>query len=322
MRYTLSWCLFGFPASNDHRALGPCSDHCGSLSGGLETNIVNSSASTPYDYCEDFMSTFKVASCAHCYARIRTQFYLSNCTLNHILLNHLVLTLCFLVLNLLSSACERKVLPPEPFPIKPSQIFTGHPPANYSTVSPNSNLPTGLSRETNRAIGIVVPISLFFLLSLLILYWYFCLYRRTKQHDPALEHQPDHIAKVDIGVIISEPPWNHHPTVFHPTPRLQRVSYPHPLRSHLPHIATQLASPKVGPETTATSTLGASSPRSSPSPRLPRIPRSSTRSAMRGRSHARGQSKVSFDTSSGRTAPSERKRTGWKEPASLEDLFD
>lgn len=79
MRYTLSWCLFGFAGSGDHSAISPCSEQCSNIADGLEKNILNASATTAYDYCDGFSSMVDVNSCADCYARIYTQFYLSNC---------------------------------------------------------------------------------------------------------------------------------------------------------------------------------------------------------------------------------------------------
>ena len=79
IRYTLSWCLFGFPGSGAVDAVSPCHESCSTLSKGLEKNILNSSASTSYDYCEDLKSTADVDSCAICYSQIKNQKYLSNC---------------------------------------------------------------------------------------------------------------------------------------------------------------------------------------------------------------------------------------------------
>lgn len=79
MRYTLTWCLFGFSDSSDHGAISPCSEQCDNIADGLKKNMLNASATTPYDYCDGFISIVDVNSCADCYSRINTQFYLSNC---------------------------------------------------------------------------------------------------------------------------------------------------------------------------------------------------------------------------------------------------
>ena len=121
--------------------------------------------------------------------------------------------------------------------------------------------------------------------------------------------------------IESEPPWSLNPTVFNPTPRLHHLSYPPPLQINLPHVASQASTREPQREIVDLSTTGAHSLRSSSPLRVPHMSRSSTQSAMRQsqRTHTRTTSRVSFDTS-GRTSK-KAKRTGWREPASLEDLF-
>lgn len=79
LRFTLSWCLFGFSGSSDYSSISPCSETCSHVSDALEMNIVNSSASTPYDYCDALNSESDLNSCASCYSQINPQFYLSNC---------------------------------------------------------------------------------------------------------------------------------------------------------------------------------------------------------------------------------------------------
>ncbi|MCJ1430113.1 hypothetical protein MMC29_008028 [Sticta canariensis] len=256
MRYTLSWCLFGFPGSSDHSAISTCSEQCGNIADGLEKNILNASATTPYDYCD--------------------------------------------VLNLLYSACGSQILPPASFPIKPSQVFTTDPPANYFINAPNLN---GPSRRKKLAIDIAIPVTLLALLSLLM---YFCVCRRSMQHNSL--HDPESEA---VTVTKFEPPSGLNPTVFHPTPHLQRLSYPPELPTNLQHEASQAVTRNPQPEREATSTsTGPVSPLSSPS-RLPRMSRSSTQpSAMRKSlgTPKRTKSRVSFKTS-GRISK-KKKRTG------------
>lgn len=122
--------------------------------------------------------------------------------------------------------------------------------------------------------------------------------------------------------IKSEPTWSLNPTVFHPTPRLESLSYPPTPEINRPRVASQASMRQPQRETIITNTSEGLSPRSSPPPRVPRMKsRSSTQSAMRSsrRTHTRTTSRVSFDTS-GRI-PKTKKRTGWRDPASLEDLF-
>lgn len=205
------------------------------------------------------------------------------------------------------------------FPIKSSQIFTTHPPANYSTIM--SNRPTGLSAKSKLALGIAIPATLLLLLSLLLAYCYLRLYKRMDQHKPMQEPKPSLQAHQQINKIAKlNQPWSHDPTVYHSTPRLQQISYPVPLQINRPHLTTQAITRK-SLDTRATSTTDALSPRSSPPPRVPGHYRSSIQSAMRQNwnSYARTKSKVSFNTS-GRM-PRKKKRTGWKDSAGLEDLF-
>lgn len=207
------------------------------------------------------------------------------------------------------------------FPIKSFQVFTTNPP-NYSDGSTSN----GLSRKKKLAIGIAIPVALLALLCLLILYWYLCIYRRIRQHYPSPEAEPEQSSQPSQPLppeagIKSEPAWSLNPTVFHPTPRLQHLSYPPAPQINRPQAVSQTFTRKPRPETVVTSTTGAVSPRSSPPPRAPGMSRSSTQSAMRQsrRTHTKATSRVSFDTS-GRI-PKKKKRTGWREPASLEDLF-
>lgn len=215
------------------------------------------------------------------------------------------------------------------FPIKSFQVFTTNPP-NYSTIIPNSDGSTsnGLSPKKKLAIGIAIPVALFAFLCLLILYWYLCIYRRIRQHNPPREaehepsFQPPQPLPPETGIKSEPTGCSLNPTVFHPTPRLQHLSYPPALQINRPHAVSQTLTRKPRPETVVTSTTGAVSPRSSPPSRVPGMFRSSTQSAMRQsrRTHTKTTSRVSFDTS-GRI-PKKKKRTGWRDPASLEDLFD
>ncbi len=238
------------------------------------------------------------------------------------------------VLNLLSSACDLKILPPLAFPIISSQVFTTHPPANYSTVGQNSSPESSIvSHKTKVAIAIAVPATLILLLYLVILYWYIRLYNRMKQYNnpsrpessepPEPPSKPSIISKSSIVKSEPPPPWSQsNATVFHPTPRLQEVppSYPPP-RFKCPHVATQATTTrKARLETRRTSaTPDLLSPSSSPSPRFPSgtMSRSSLQPAMRkswkGHSRMRStKSKVSFDISC-RTPTRKKEHTGWKD---------
>ena len=79
MRYALDWCLFDFPQSGKKTASDQCSTACGSISSALEMNLLNVTASSTYDYCQDPNFLPNVGSCASCYQNVPNQLFLSNC---------------------------------------------------------------------------------------------------------------------------------------------------------------------------------------------------------------------------------------------------
>lgn len=85
IRYTLSWCIFGVRGFGDHSSISPCSETCRNISDVVEKNILNATASSTYDYCNELNSPADLSPCASCFSPIKTQLYLSNCKLSTIL---------------------------------------------------------------------------------------------------------------------------------------------------------------------------------------------------------------------------------------------
>lgn len=81
IRYTLSWCIFGVPGFGDNSSISPCSDTCRNISDAVEKDILNATASSTYDFCDELSSPADLSLCSSCYSPIKTQFYLSNCKL-------------------------------------------------------------------------------------------------------------------------------------------------------------------------------------------------------------------------------------------------
>ncbi|MCJ1485446.1 hypothetical protein MMC06_005620 [Schaereria dolodes] len=154
MRYTLDWCLYGFPEANNQTASNPCGVSCAPLNQTLETNILTPNHSTPYDYCQDPHFISEVAVCANCYALVTDHLYLSN------------------FLKALRSACQTQPPPSTLFPIPPSQIFTINPPATYPTSTSAASSNHHLSHAGILAIAITIPVVLVLFLLAFFIYWY------------------------------------------------------------------------------------------------------------------------------------------------------
>ena len=258
----MSWCIFGVPGFGDHSSISPCSDTCRNISDAVEKDILNPTASTTYDFCDQLSSPADLSLCSSCYSPIKTQFYLSNCK-SHTSINPLFLLsanldirgggreksffflLLFLILqdlNLLRSACELKIPIPTPFPIIGSQIFTNIPLGNYSSSSSSSkSRSNSLSYREKLAIGIAIPSTLLLLALLVILLWYIRDYRRKRGSSisnqlprfpspptkPLPQYKPLPPSPPRVKLDSHSPPY--HPpgpplTVFHPTPRLNSLS--------------------------------------------------------------------------------------------------
>lgn len=320
IRYTLSWCIFGVPGFGDHSSISPCSDTCRNISDAVEKDILNATASTTYDFCDELSSPADLSLCSSCYSPIKTQLYLSNCKLpqqNPLFLPFFanfggdVFFLLFFLssdLNLLRSACELKIPIPTPFPIIGSQIFTNTPLDSYSSSSTKSRS-NGLSYREKLAIGIAIPSILLLLVVLAILLWYIRDYRRKRSSisnqiprfpspptKPLPYYKPLPPSPPIINPIVKQnrpSPYNPRgppPTVFHPTPRLSSLSpsspAPKPLQSRRsrPHEATQFIITHPIHHRPTTPTTRATTSLTTVGPPPSPFPSPPPRSAMRGSS--------------------------------------
>lgn len=211
----MSWCIFGVPGFGDHSSIiSPCSDTCQNISDAVEKDVLNPTASTTYDFCDELSSPADLSLCSSCYSPIKTQLYLSNCkftpSIKSLFLasanlemegrrggeEEIFFSSSFFYssdLNLLRSACELKIPIPTPFPIIGSQIFTKTPLGNYSPSSSSSNSKSksnSLSYQQKLAIGIAIPSSLLLLVLLVILLWYIRDYRRKRSSSSIANQLP------------------------------------------------------------------------------------------------------------------------------------
>ena len=168
----MDWCLFGFPKGDKEAPSAQCSTACGQISNALEINIPNATASSTYDYCQDPEFLPNVGSCASCYKSVPNQLYLSNCKRYSLACEDCCPDQMNPVLNTLEYACQNQPSPVLPFPVKPSDIFTSQPPSNFSTLGTNSTSSHSLSHEARVAIAISVPVVVFLIFSLLLVYFY------------------------------------------------------------------------------------------------------------------------------------------------------
>lgn len=172
MRYALDWCLFDFPQGDNETASNQCILACGRISKALEINLLNATASSTYDYCQDPEFLPNVGSCASCYKKVPNQLYLSNCKHSSLASEDRCPNKMSLVLNTIEYACQKLPSPVLPFPVKPSDIFTDQPPSNFSDLGATSTSSHGISRDARVAIAISVPVAVFLICSLLLVYFY------------------------------------------------------------------------------------------------------------------------------------------------------
>lgn len=172
MRYALDWCLFDFPKGDKETAVDLCVTACGRIFNALETNLLNATASSTYDFCQDQNFLPNVGSCASCYKTVPNQLYLSNCKHCPLASEDGFPNKMYLVLNTLEYACQNQPSPVLPFPVKPSDIFTYQPPSNFSNLGTTTSSSHGLSHEARVAIAISVPTAVFLVFSLLLVYFY------------------------------------------------------------------------------------------------------------------------------------------------------
>lgn len=343
IRYTLSWCIFGVPGFGDHSSMSPCSQNCRSISDAVEKNILNATASSTYDFCDELSSPADLSPCSSCYSSIKTQLYFSNCKLPHdpfLAFANQFFSPFFPPsdLNLLRSACELKIPIPTPFPIIGSHIFTNTPFDSY----PSSLISNSLSYGAKLAIGIAIPSTLLLLVVLALLLWYIRDYKRRRSSisnqiprfpSPPTKPLPYYYKSLPPHppIIKQNKPSSHYPpgappTVFHPTPPLRKLSptspTPKPLqpRRPWPHVATQLIFTPLIHHRPATLTTRATNvttgPALSPFSSPPR------RSAMQGSSRMPSLSRgvVAFEHGGGRKKHRNKNKNkdGLKERGKLE----
>ena len=147
MRYALDWCLFKLPKGDNETASDQCVTACGRISNALEINLLNATASSTYDYCQDPEFLPNIDSCASCYKTVPNQLYLSNCKQISLASAKQCPNLAFSVLNTLGYACQNQPSSVLPFPVKPSDIFTYQPPSNFSDLATTSASSHGISHD-------------------------------------------------------------------------------------------------------------------------------------------------------------------------------
>lgn len=81
MRYSLSYCIFGFPNATN-ASTSPCTTSfaCGPLSGALEDDILSPQSSAQLDYCSvDNLTQHTTNPCSSCITAGGDSQYLANC---------------------------------------------------------------------------------------------------------------------------------------------------------------------------------------------------------------------------------------------------
>lgn len=219
MRYALGWCLYDFPPGDNETASDQCITDCGRISNALEINLVNATASSTYDYCQDPEFLPNVGSCASCYKKVPDQLYLSN------------------FLSTLEYACQNQPSPVLPFPVKPSDIFTYQPPSNFSDLGAISTSSHGITHDARVAIAISVPVAVFLIFSLLLVYFY--VHKNAPPDCPRHSHghsnrQPSynekHVSKTTSGWSKTSPRRGVHSRNQSSNSASHQVPYPAPLK--------------------------------------------------------------------------------------------
>ena len=241
MRYALDWCLFNFPQDDNETASDQCITACGRIANALEINLRNATASSTYDYCQNSDFLPNVGSCASCYSKVPNQLYLSNC-------KHLFLASedhcpdkTYLVLNTLEYACQNQPSPVLPFPVKPSNIFTYQPPSNFSDLGTTGTSSHAISHDARVAIAISVPVAVFLIFSLLLVYFYVhknappdCPRHCPRHCNRHSNHQPNYnenrVSKSTSGWSKSPPQRGAHSRNRSSNSASHQVPYPAPLK--------------------------------------------------------------------------------------------
>ena len=233
MRYALDWCLFGFPQGDNKTASDQCIPACGRIANALETNLLNISASSTYDYCQDPDFLPNVGSCASCYKSVPNQLYLSNCKRSFLSSGGRHPNNSSLVLNTLEFACQNQASPVLDFPVKPSDIFTYQPPSNFSDLGAGGTPSHGISHAARIAIAISVPVAVFLIFSLLLVYFY--VLRNAPPEDShrynrQSNYNEKHVSKSTSGWSKTSPRRGRHSRNISSNSASHQVTYPAPLK--------------------------------------------------------------------------------------------
>ena len=234
MRYALDWCLFDFPKGDNETAADQCTT-CGRISKALEINLLNATASSTYDYCQDPEFLPNVGSCASCYKNVPNQLYLSNCKHFSPASEDQCTKRKYPVLNTLEYACQNQPSPVLPFPVKPSDIFTYQPPSNFSALGATSASSHGLSHDARVAIAISVPVVSFLIFSLLLVYFYVhkkapsdCPHQNDPNRHP--KYNEKHVSKSTSAWTKTPPGKGEHSRNYSSNSTSRQTTYPAPLK--------------------------------------------------------------------------------------------
>ncbi len=237
MRYALDWCLFDFPKGDNETASDQCVTACGRISNALEINLLSATASSTYDFCQDPDFLPNVGSCASCYKKVPNQLYLSNCKHSSLASQDRCPDKTYLVLNTLEYACQSQPSPVLPFPVKPSDIFTSQPPSNFSDLGTNSTSSRGISHDARVAIAISVPVGVFLIFSLLLVYFYVhrnapsdCPRHGKRNSNRQPNYNEKHVSKSTSGWSKTPPRRGVHSRNHSSNTASHQYSYPAPLK--------------------------------------------------------------------------------------------
>lgn len=79
MRYTLSSCMYGFPAQKESLS-SPCQVTCAPLSNAIESGLGTNATTADLGFCTTAgFSTYNIQNCVFCYGLMDQQKYLANC---------------------------------------------------------------------------------------------------------------------------------------------------------------------------------------------------------------------------------------------------
>lgn len=88
MKFTVDWCVFGYPDNNNLTAANQCADICGgsddSTKKALTDRLLQTNATLQYQYCKDENEAFSetAQSCMECLEKVPNSKILANCMLS------------------------------------------------------------------------------------------------------------------------------------------------------------------------------------------------------------------------------------------------